>query len=36
MSILLIVLKFWGELILLFAFGWLVGQCIKSDKNLKY
>ena len=36
MASLLIILKFWGGLILLFALGWLAGQRIKFNKHLKY
>lgn len=36
MASLLIIIKFWGGLILLFALGWLFGQRIKIDKHLKY
>jgi len=36
MTILIIILKFVGGLLLLFAMGWLLGQLTRLDKHLKY
>jgi len=36
MTILIIILKFVGGLLLLFAMEWLLGQLTRLDKHLKY
>ena len=36
MIMFMLILKFWGGLILLFVFGWLIGQLTRLNKHIKY
>jgi len=35
MTMLMLILKFWGGLLLLFVFGWLIGQLTQLNKHIK-
>lgn len=36
MTLFMLILNFWGGLMLLFALGWLIGQITRLDKHIKF